>query len=100
MSLTGKQKRVLKGRGQTMKDDAQLGKAGLTDEFVAHLNALLQRKELIKLRFTDLEGDDRSSLADDVAKTLKAELVSVLGRTMLLYKPNPKLERDQRIKLD
>lgn len=99
MPLTGKQKRLLKARGQTMKDDAQLGKAGLTDDFVAHVRALLDRKELVKLRFTELEGAQRQELADHVCSTIGAECVSVVGRTMLMYKPNMELPPGQRIEL-
>ncbi len=87
MPLTGKQKRVLKQRGQTMGDDCRLGKGLFSDEFVGHLNRLLDKQELVKMRFTDLEGAERKELANAVCKAVGAELVQVVGRTVLMYRP-------------
>lgn len=96
MSLTGKQKSALKSRGQRMSDDIHLGNDGLSDGFVAHLNALLLRKELVKLRFTELEGDARKEMASDLCEAVGAECVAVVGRTVLLYKANPELPAKKR----
>lgn len=86
MTLTSKQKRTLKAQGQKMADDAQLGKAGLSEAAIAHLNRLLARQELIKLRFTDLQGGERGALAEQVCTAVNAECVAIVGRTMLLYR--------------
>jgi len=93
MPLTGKQKRALKQRGQLMPDDCRLGKGLFSDEFVGHLNRLLDKRELVKMRFTDLEGKDRKALAKAVCQAVDAELVQVVGRTVLLYRPR-KLPRE------
>ncbi len=95
MSLTGKQKRVLKGKGQKLSDDCHLGKAGLTASFIAFAGEIFGKKELIKLRFSDVEGVERKELAERVAAALGAECVSVLGHTLLLYKPNAKLKDEK-----
>lgn len=87
MALSGKEKRELKQRGQTMPDDCRLGKGLFSDEFAGHLNRLLDRQELVKMRFTDLEGKDRKALAKAVCQAVEAELVQVVGRTVLLYRP-------------
>jgi RNA-binding protein len=87
--LTGKQKRVLKQRGQTMADDCRLGKGLFSDEFVGHLNRLLDKQELVKMRFGDLEGADRKALAKAVCEAVNAECVQVVGRTVLMYRAKP-----------
>jgi RNA-binding protein len=97
MSLTGKQKSQLRSLGQKLADDAHLGKAGLTDTFVAHVNQLLARKELVKLRFTDVEGPERQALAEQAATAIGADLITVVGRTALLYRANPELDAKQRV---
>jgi RNA-binding protein len=97
MPLTGKQKRALKGHGQRMPDDVILGKAGITAEFVEHARRLLDRKELLKIRFTDVGGSARKALADEVCRALEAECVQILGRTMLLYRANPGLDAAGRL---
>lgn len=97
MALTGKQKRVLKGHGQRMPDDVVLGKAGLTEELVAHARRLLERRELLKVRLGDAEGGERKSVADEVCRAVGAECVQVLGRTLLLYRANAGLDPDKRL---
>ncbi len=87
MPLTGKQKRLLKQRGQTMADDCRLGKGLFSDEFVGHLNRLLDKQALVKMRFGELEGRDRKELANAVCLAVGAELVQVVGRTVLMYRP-------------
>jgi RNA-binding protein len=84
--LTGKQKRLLKQRGQKMADDCRLGKGLFSDEFVGHLNRLLDKQELVKMRFGDLEGADRKELAKAVCQAVNAECVQVVGRTVLMYR--------------
>jgi RNA-binding protein len=96
MTLTGRQKRALKSKGMTMEDDLRLGTAGISEGFVAHLDSLLSRKELVKLRFADLEGSARKTLAAEVGEASGAEVIGVVGRTMLLYRANPELPADQR----
>jgi RNA-binding protein len=97
MGLTGKHKRQLRALGQKMSDDAHLGKAGLTDAFAAHVNQLLDRKELVKLRFDDVEGAERQQLAERVAASIGAEMNTAVGRTALVYRANPRLEARERV---
>ncbi len=97
MTLTGSQKRFLKSRGQTMADDAHVGKAGVTDAAVTNLQRLLARKELVKVRFDDLEGSARRTFAADLAILLDAQCIAVVGRTALLYRANPDLDPAQRV---
>ena len=95
-TTTSKQRRALKGLGMKMSDDVRLGKEGLSEGFVAQVKQLFARKELVKLRFSQLEGDDRKTLAAEVSAAVEAECVSIAGRSMLLYKPNEALPAKQR----
>ena len=82
-----------------MPDDAALGKGGLSEASVSHLRQLLSRKELVKIRFADVEGGARKEFADEVCAAVggECECVQILGRTMLLYRPNPELDPDRRL---
>ena len=97
MILTSKQKRALKSLGAKMSDDLRLGSAGLSEGFVQHLDELLRRKELVKLRFTDVEGEARREVAEQVCEASGAQCVSIVGRTMLLYRANPELDDSKRV---
>ncbi len=96
MPITGQDKRRLKALGQTKDDDVRLGQAGLSEGFLANLDTLFKRQELVKLRFTELRGEERKELADMICQATEADLVGILGRTMLLYRPNPDLPPEQR----
>lgn len=97
MALSGKDKSTLRSVGQKGPDDVRLGKEGLSEGFLTNLKTLLARKELVKLRFTELEGEERKAMAAEVAAASDAELVSVVGRTVLLYRANPKLDAAKRV---
>ena len=97
MALTGKQKRILKARGQTLADGCQLGQAGISESFIAHLSDLLDRRELVKVRFTETEGAARTAQADEVGAAVGAQGGGILGRTMLLYRANESLDAKQRV---
>ena len=98
--LTGKQKRLLRGLGQTMQAKGAVGKAGVTDALIAELSGQLDHHELIKIRLSAGPGSQRKSEANDIALSLQAACVGVVGRTALLYRPNPQLDATERIALD
>ena len=97
--LTTRQRAALRSQGQKLADDCHLGKAGLSESFLMHLDDLFSRKELVKLRFDDIQGAMRKEMADELADIASAHLVGVTGRTMLLYRPNPTLPPEKRVKL-
>ncbi len=54
---------------------------------------LLDRRELVKLRFDDVEGAGRKELAE----ILDAHCEAVVGRTALYYRSNLELPRENRV---
>jgi RNA-binding protein len=95
-TLSARDKRSLKSIGMTMADDCHLGKAGLSESFLKVVNDLLDRRELIKMRFDDVQGPARKEMAQELADILQAHLVNVVGRTALFYRPNLSLPREKR----
>ena len=70
--LTGKQKRYLRG--------------------IAHnLNAIFQiGKELIKVKILESCADSKNEIALELSMKTKADVVQILGRTIILYRPSEK----------
>lgn len=95
--LTTSQRAVLRSIGQKQQDDCRLGKAGLSEGYLAFVNELFSRKELVKLRFEDIQGPQRKELAAEIAEVFGAACVAVTGRTVLLYRPNPELPTSKRL---
>jgi RNA-binding protein len=88
--LTGKERRFLRSLGHDLDPVVQLGKLGLTDGVVAATSVALDTHELIKLKLGTECPVPVEEVADALAPQVRAELVQVLGRTILLFRPNPK----------
>ena len=97
--LTGKQKRHLRGIGQGLDVLASVGKAGVSEAFVAAVRELLGRQELVKVRLPAGPGKWRNALAGQIAESADAACAGVVGRTALLYRPNETLQPKDRIHL-
>ena len=94
--LTGKQRRHLRALGHHLDALLQIGHEGITDAVVAQANAQLRKHELVKVKVLESSPQDRHETAEALSERTGAELAQVLGRTFLLYKPDP---QDPRIEL-
>lgn len=86
MTLTGKQKRYLRGLGHDLSAVVQLGKHGSTDAVVAAANAQLEAHELIKVRLGQNAVEQRNDAADKLASATGSQVAQVVGNTFLLYR--------------
>ena len=86
--LRGKQRRYLRGLGTRLDPVVFLGKNAVTDAVLEEIATALAARELIKVRLLDSVEGDRKEVARELADRAGAELVQVLGRTVLLYLRN------------
>lgn len=86
--LTGKQKRYLRAMGNEMEPILQVGKAGITETVVTQTDETLEARELIKGRVLQNCSEEPKNVADQLAAEVQADLVQVIGRTFLLYRPS------------
>jgi RNA-binding protein len=70
-----------------------LGKASVTDAVVAEVRVALAARELVKVKLLESVGGDRHEIAARVAAAAEAELIQVIGRNFLLYRPSPEKPR-------
>ena len=73
----------------------QVGKDGLTEGLVGALDVALTTHELIKIKLGESAGADRRAIGAALAEAAGADLVQVLGRTVLIYRrrvDNPAIE--------
>lgn len=96
-SLNGQQKRKLKAMAQRMDPQLKLGKAGLSDTFVASINEALERLELVKVRFDEFKAE-KHELMPIMAERTQSELVMQVGHVAVLFRRNPDPAK-QRISL-
>ena len=75
----------------TLEPSFQLGKASLTPEYTEAIAEAFNRKELIKISVLKNCMDDPYEIAQMVAERTHSQLVQVIGKKFVLYKP----DRDQ-----
>ena len=98
--LTGRQKRFLRGLGQTLRPAASVGKEGLSDGVVGNVKALLAAMELVKVRIPAGDGKGRQQMGQDLAAATGSTCLAVIGRTVLLYRANMDLPPNKRAPLE
>lgn len=84
--LNGKQKRFLRAQGHHLTPVVQVGKEGISEGLLAALDGALLTHELVKIKLGEAAGGERRLLGAALAEGTGAELVQVLGRTILLYR--------------
>jgi RNA-binding protein len=87
-TLTGKQKRYLRSVGVTLDVVVQVGKGGVDKALVASANEAVTARELIKVKVLQNSPLEPSDAIDALGKGLSAQVVQVIGRNGLLYRPN------------
>ena len=89
VSLTGKQRRYLRGLGHHLTAVGQIGKEGITPSFTQAVDQALDDHELIKIRIGQNALVDRQQAAAELAVQTTSEVAQVLGNTVLLYRAHP-----------
>lgn len=84
--LTGKQKRFLRSKAHHIQPIFQVGKGGVNLNLVKQVEDALEARELIKVSVLQNCEDDKDTVAEELSKGSKAELVQVIGSTIVLYK--------------
>ena len=85
--MTSKQRSYLKGLAMTMDPIFQIGKSSVTPELTAAIAEALEARELIKITVLKNCLDDGSSIAEVLAERTRSEVVQVIGKKIVLYKP-------------
>jgi RNA-binding protein len=93
MSLTEKQRRHLRGLGHSLKPIIFIGQGGASAAVVAEAARALHDHELVKVRVTGMERDDRDAALDLLAEGTRSEIVGRIGHTAVFYRRNPEKTR-------
>ena len=85
--MTSKQRSYLKGLAMTIDPVFQIGKASLTPEVTQAVSEVLEARELVKITVLKNCLDDGRSIAEVLAERTHSEVVQVIGRKIVLYRP-------------
>ena len=84
--MTSKQRSYLKGLAMTTDPIFQIGKGGLTTEYLDGVEEALEARELIKINVLKNCLDEPKELAYAIGENTNAEVVQVIGRKIVLYR--------------
>ncbi|UFJ38897.1 ribosome assembly RNA-binding protein YhbY [Brevibacillus humidisoli] len=84
--LTGKQKRYLRSMAHHLTPIFQVGKGGVNQNMIKQIAEALEARELIKISILQNNLDDKREVAEELAAGAGAELVQLIGHTVVLYK--------------
>ena len=84
--LTGKQKRFLRSLAVNEKAAVQIGKDNLTANLFKSVKEVLKTRELVKISVLKSCELDMNEIVVDLCANTNAELVQIIGKTIVLYK--------------
>ena len=93
--MTSKQRAYLKSLASNLNPVFQIGKSSLTPEVTEAVAECFNNNELIKIAVLKNCLDDPRAIAEALAERTHSQVVHVIGRKIVLYKPDknkPKIE--------
>jgi RNA-binding protein len=90
--LSGKEKRSMRAQANQIKASVMIGREGMSSNVEHFIDEAFNSKNLVKVKVLDTCNDDRRQIAEQLKKLKDTEIVQLLGRTILLYRP---LREDQ-----
>ncbi len=96
MTLRGKQKRYLRSEAHHLQPIFQIGKNGVNPAMITQINEALEKRELIKVSLLQNTDEVAEEVAHMLEKEIKCEIVQIIGRVLVLYKPSTK-EKFQKV---
>ncbi len=86
--MTSKQRAYLKSLANNLDPIFQVGKSNLTPELTAAIGEAFHNNELIKIGVLKNCADDPGEIAQIVAERTHSQVVQVIGKKFILYKPD------------
>lgn len=96
--MTSKQRAYLKSLANGLEPIFQVGKSSLTPEFTEAVNEAFNTRELLKIAVLKNCIDDPKEIAVVISERTHSQVVQVIGKKIILYRPdkkNPKILLDK-----
>lgn len=87
--LTSKDRSRLRAQGHHLRPELWVGKEGISEGTLTTLGNSFNTKELVKIKLQESCPLDRKEAAALLADGIGADVVHILGNTILLYRPMP-----------
>lgn len=91
-SLTGTQRKYLRGLAHSLSPLVHVGKAGVNQNVIEATKRALDDHELIKVKIA-ASRDERTKIAAEIEAGSDSQLAGAIGTIAILYRPHPDPER-------
>lgn len=86
MNLTSKKRAFLKKQAHNLNPIFRVGKDGFSEELANGIADAIAPRELIKVKILQNSEEEKKEVAEKIANAISAEIVAIIGRTIILYK--------------
>ena len=93
--MSSKQRAYLMSLASNLNPIFQVGKSSLTPELTEAIGESFNNRELIKIAVLKNCFDDPREIAETIAGRTQSQVIQVIGKKIVLYKPNkdnPKIQ--------
>ncbi len=90
MSLSNPQVRHLRGLAHSLKPVVMVGQHGLRESVLEEIGIALDFHELIKIKVSASDRDERDKIIASILDETRAELVQRIGNMAVLFRRNTK----------
>lgn len=88
--MTSKQRAYLRGLANTIDAIFQVGKSGVSENFIKQVDEALEARELIKISVLETADKNAKELAVEIADSTDSIVVQTIGSKITLYRPKKK----------
>jgi RNA-binding protein len=92
--LSGKEKKLMRSQANQIKATVTIGREGMSTNVEHFIDEAFNNKHLVKVKVLDTCNVDRRQIAAKLNTLKDTEVVQLLGRTILLYRPQKESESD------
>lgn len=88
--MTSKQRAYLRSLANNIDAIFQVGKNGISDNFINQINDALESRELIKISVLETAPEEILEIANILANSTRSEIVQTMGSKITLYRAREK----------
>ena len=91
-NLSSSKRSYLRSQAHHLEPVALIGKNGVTVGTINTIDKALYSRELIKIKFQEFK-DEKQILSEKIAALTNSAVVGIIGNILILFRPNPDLEK-------
>ncbi|MBE6803760.1 MAG: YhbY family RNA-binding protein [Clostridia bacterium] len=97
--MTSKERAYWRGQANGLQALFQVGKGGISDALIKQTDDALKARELIKIKvLLETSPEKPKEIAQKLAEATNSDCVGVIGGSMIFYRYNPELHKDEKKK--